>query len=146
MTGGNEKWNQTINPVAVRNGTFAVLLNVATPAEHVTHAAFGCAEKEPSSGFDISCQFRISRFASERAQESDNLARISFGQRDGGHLRAGNALDRVANDVFVRAAVLPLPARQIWPAPAFRRVAVTGRTVLSEQPRAFFDAVVRMLR
>mgnify|MGYP006173122169 CR=1 FL=1 len=27
---GTEKWNQTINPVAVRNGTFSVLLNTNT--------------------------------------------------------------------------------------------------------------------
>jgi hypothetical protein len=26
---GSEKWNQTVNPVAVKNGTFAVLLNLA---------------------------------------------------------------------------------------------------------------------
>src|SRR5689334_4705452 len=31
-SGGNEKWNQTVNPVAVKNGTFGVLLNVASPA------------------------------------------------------------------------------------------------------------------
>jgi hypothetical protein len=31
-TGGTERWNQTINPVAVRNGTFAALLNVASPS------------------------------------------------------------------------------------------------------------------
>jgi hypothetical protein len=31
-TGGTEKWNQTINPVAVRNGTFAVRLNTSTGA------------------------------------------------------------------------------------------------------------------
>jgi hypothetical protein len=30
--GGAERWNQTINPVAVRNGTFTALLNVANPA------------------------------------------------------------------------------------------------------------------
>jgi hypothetical protein len=29
---GTEKWNQTLNPVAVRKGTFAALLNVASPA------------------------------------------------------------------------------------------------------------------
>jgi hypothetical protein len=33
VTGGTEKWNQTLNPVAVRNGTFAVLLNVASPTD-----------------------------------------------------------------------------------------------------------------
>jgi hypothetical protein len=32
QSGGTEKWNQTINPISVRNGTFAVLLNVASPA------------------------------------------------------------------------------------------------------------------
>jgi hypothetical protein len=32
-SGGTEKWNQTINPVAVTNGTFAVLLNVASPTD-----------------------------------------------------------------------------------------------------------------
>ena len=32
-TGGTEKWNQTINPVAVQNGTFGVLLNVANPPD-----------------------------------------------------------------------------------------------------------------
>lgn len=32
-TGGNEKWNQTINPVVVHNGAFGVLLNVAAPAD-----------------------------------------------------------------------------------------------------------------
>src|SRR5678815_4439630 len=32
LTGGTEKWNQTINPVAVHNGTFAVLLNTSTGA------------------------------------------------------------------------------------------------------------------
>lgn len=31
-TGGTEKWNQTVNPVTVRNGTFAVLLNTSTGA------------------------------------------------------------------------------------------------------------------
>jgi hypothetical protein len=31
--GGAEKWNQTLNPVVVRNGTFAVLLNAASPAD-----------------------------------------------------------------------------------------------------------------
>lgn len=30
--GGTEKWSQTINPVAVKNGTFAVLLNTGTGA------------------------------------------------------------------------------------------------------------------
>lgn len=29
-TGGSEKWNQTVNPVAVKNGTFAVLLNLTS--------------------------------------------------------------------------------------------------------------------
>ncbi len=29
-TGGNEKWNQTVSPVNVRNGTFATLLNVGS--------------------------------------------------------------------------------------------------------------------
>src|SRR5690242_17737129 len=28
-SGGTEKWNQTVNPVTVRNGTFAVLLNTS---------------------------------------------------------------------------------------------------------------------
>ncbi|MCS6777393.1 MAG: hypothetical protein RMJ43_07370, partial [Chloroherpetonaceae bacterium] len=32
-TGGTERWNQSVNPVAVRNGTFAVVLNVGTPAD-----------------------------------------------------------------------------------------------------------------
>src|SRR4029078_3541184 len=27
------KWNQTVNPVTVKHGTFAVLLNVASPAD-----------------------------------------------------------------------------------------------------------------
>jgi hypothetical protein len=31
-SGGTEKWNQTINPVAVRNGTFSVRLNTSTGA------------------------------------------------------------------------------------------------------------------
>src|SRR5262249_53298818 len=30
LTGGNEKWNQTLNNAAVRNGTFAALLYVNT--------------------------------------------------------------------------------------------------------------------
>jgi hypothetical protein len=29
---GTERWNQTLNPITVRNGTFAALLNVASPA------------------------------------------------------------------------------------------------------------------
>lgn len=32
VSGGTEKWSQTINPVTVRNGTFAVLLNTSTGA------------------------------------------------------------------------------------------------------------------
>src|SRR5688572_12870475 len=30
LAAGTEKWNQTLNPVTVRNGTFAVLLNTNT--------------------------------------------------------------------------------------------------------------------
>src|SRR5262245_8937263 len=30
VSGGTEKWNQTLNPVTVKNGTFAVLLNTST--------------------------------------------------------------------------------------------------------------------
>jgi trimeric autotransporter adhesin len=33
LSGGTEKWNQVVNPVRVRNGTFAVLLNVAAPTD-----------------------------------------------------------------------------------------------------------------
>src|SRR5262245_43336439 len=32
VTGGTEKWNQTLASVAVKNGTFAVLLNTSTGA------------------------------------------------------------------------------------------------------------------
>src|SRR5689334_22742546 len=32
VTGGIEKWNQTINPVIVKNGVFAVQLNTSTGA------------------------------------------------------------------------------------------------------------------
>ena len=119
--------------------------NVAASAEHMTRAAFGGTEKELSPNCDIARHFRISRFARQRPQERDNFARVGFGQRNGGHLCAGNAFDGVANQVFVGAAVLPLPASQIRPAPAFRIVAVTGGAILRKQARAFFDVVLWML-
>jgi hypothetical protein len=39
LTGGNVLWEQTLNPVAVRNGTFAALLNVGTGFQNGATAA-----------------------------------------------------------------------------------------------------------